>query len=73
MMGVATPVFPIRLCGIVGYEGRINDVVYCHPIVKTDNPSTIVFFGGDMQVGFLVLFVLKVSTIFFKKKYLFNK
>lgn len=49
MLGATTPAFPIRLCGIVGYEGRINDVVYCHPIIRTENPSTVVFFGGDMQ------------------------
>lgn len=46
-----TPSYPIRFCGIPGYEGRKNDVVYCHPAVQTEKQTTVVFFGGDIQVG----------------------
>lgn len=40
---------PLRLCGLVGYEGRTNDVIYCHPTEKSSNQSALVFFGGDVQ------------------------
>lgn len=49
MLGVLTPVFPIRLCGITGYDKRVNDVVYCPPNVQKPVHSTAVFFGGDVQ------------------------
>lgn len=39
----------IRLCGITGFDRRINDVVYCFPSVKSDDVSSVVFFGGDVQ------------------------
>lgn len=55
MLGALTPAgessaFPLRFCGVPGFEGRQNDVIYCHPVVQTDKQSTVVFFGGDMQV-----------------------
>lgn len=50
MLGASAPGFPIRLCGILGFDGRINDVVYCHPLVQSEKKSTVVYFGGDMQV-----------------------
>lgn len=54
MLGALTPVeesaLPIRFCGVQGYDGRRNDVIYCHPVLPTEKQSTVVFFGGDMQV-----------------------
>lgn len=41
---------PLRFCGVAGFEDRNNDVIYCHPVVRTEKQSTVVFFGGDMQV-----------------------
>ncbi|KAF5301598.1 hypothetical protein FQR65_LT08903 [Abscondita terminalis] len=50
MLGELTPaVFPIRLCGITGYDKRVNDIVYCPPNVQKHVNSTVVFFGGDVQ------------------------
>ncbi|KAK5650683.1 hypothetical protein RI129_001712 [Pyrocoelia pectoralis] len=49
MLGVLTPCCPVRLCGIIGYDNRINDVVYCPPTVYETLHSTVVFFGGDVQ------------------------
>lgn len=55
MLGALTPAgesaLPIRFCGVQGYDGRQNDVIYCHPVVRTEKQSTVVFFGGDMQVN----------------------
>lgn len=54
MSGALAPVeksaLPVRFCGVPGYEGRQNDVVYCHPVSRAEKQSTVVFFGGDMQV-----------------------
>ncbi|KAF5282990.1 hypothetical protein FQA39_LY04861 [Lamprigera yunnana] len=49
MLGVITPAFPIRLCGITGYDKRVNDVIYFPPNVLKHVHSTVVFFGGDVQ------------------------
>nr|CAD7430402.1 unnamed protein product [Timema monikensis] len=49
MLGSPPPVCPIRLCGITGYDGRVNDVVYCHPSLRADHQTVVVFFGGDVQ------------------------
>lgn len=40
---------PIRLCSVSGHDGRINDVVFSPPVVRTSDQSTVVFFGGDVQ------------------------
>lgn len=40
----------IKLKGVAGYKGRQNDVLYCHPLEKTQRPSVVVYFGGDIQV-----------------------
>lgn len=54
MLGALTPVeesaLPIRFCGVQGHDGRQNDVIYCHPVQRAEKQSTVVFFGGDMQV-----------------------
>jgi hypothetical protein len=50
MLGTPPQACPVRLCGVTGYEGRINDVVYCHPAVRAEQDMAVVFFGGDVQV-----------------------
>lgn len=50
MLGLPPPSCPLRLCGIIGYDGRINDTVYCYPTVRSDQQTAVVFFGGDVQV-----------------------
>lgn len=47
-MQAASAPTPLRLCGVVGYEGRCNDIVYCRPTMENVS-STVVFFGGDVQ------------------------
>lgn len=47
-----SPSNPFRICNVSGYDGRKNDVVYCHPLIQNERQTTIVFFGGDVQVGF---------------------
>ncbi|XP_066992811.1 mitochondrial protein C2orf69 homolog isoform X2 [Anabrus simplex] len=49
MLGTPPPSCAIRLCGVNGYDGRINDVVYCHPLERAENDTAVVFFGGDVQ------------------------
>lgn len=49
MLGTPPPACPVRLCGVTGYDGRINDVVYCHPAVRAEQDMAVVFFGGDVQ------------------------
>jgi hypothetical protein len=50
MLGTPPPACPVRLCGVTGYDGRINDVVYCHPAARAEQDMAVVFFGGDVQV-----------------------
>lgn len=41
---------PIRLRTVTGFQNRVNDVVYCPPLVKhEDESSAVVYFGGDVQ------------------------
>ena len=56
MLGAPPPACPVRLCGVTGYDGRINDVVYCNPAVRAEQDMAVVFFGGDVQVGFNIGF-----------------
>lgn len=42
--------YPIRFSSVLGHDERRNDVIYCHPAVRSEKQSTVVFFGGDMQV-----------------------
>lgn len=55
MLGALTPAeipaYPVRFCNVPGYDGRCNDVVYCHPVVRAEQQTTVVFFGGDVQVS----------------------
>lgn len=56
MLGTPPPACPVRLCGVTGYDGRINDVVYCNPAVRAEQDMAVVFFGGDVQVCFNIGF-----------------
>lgn len=38
-----------RFHSILGYEERVNDVIYCPPQSKTNAVDTVVYFGGDVQ------------------------
>lgn len=49
-MGASSPVPTYRFCGVTGYDGRTNDLVYCYPSNQAKEQSTVVYFGGDMQV-----------------------
>ncbi|GAB0098176.1 UPF0565 protein C2orf69 homolog [Sergentomyia squamirostris] len=47
---------PIRLSGVTGFEGRVNDVIYCPPLQKPTpedgeelENTAVVYFGGDIQ------------------------
>ncbi|XP_055708056.1 mitochondrial protein C2orf69 homolog isoform X2 [Phlebotomus papatasi] len=47
---------PIRLTGVSGFEGRVNDVIYCPPLQKPSEAdgeepenTAVVYFGGDIQ------------------------
>lgn len=53
---------PIRLYAVKGYNGRSNDICYCPPLIKQKTSddklgkisnSTVVYFGGDVQVSVL--------------------
>lgn len=49
MLGAPPSSCPLRLCGISGYDGRVNDIIYCHPLVRPESDVAVVFFGGDVQ------------------------
>lgn len=51
------PPIPVRICAVAGYDGRVNDIVYCPPSVRSDHNKAVIYFGGDVQV-------LKSSTRF---------
>ncbi|KAF4517493.1 hypothetical protein B566_EDAN004532 [Ephemera danica] len=44
-----TPPTPVRLCSVAGYDGRVNDVVYCPPASRTTHNTAVIYFGGDVQ------------------------
>lgn len=45
---------PVRLYKMCGYSDRVNDVIYLHPTRQAEKHSTVVFFGGDIQVSITV-------------------
>lgn len=51
---------PIRLRAVNGYQHRVNDIVYCPPLVKVEDeePSAVVYFGGDVQVINIFFYIL---------------
>uniref|UniRef100_A0A1B6E7C1 Uncharacterized protein n=1 Tax=Clastoptera arizonana TaxID=38151 RepID=A0A1B6E7C1_9HEMI len=40
---------PLRVVQVKGFEGRANDVIYCHPLDKEPHSSAVIYFGGDVQ------------------------
>jgi hypothetical protein len=44
------PPIPVRLCAVAGYDGRVNDIVYCPPSSRSDQNKAVIYFGGDVQV-----------------------
>lgn len=44
------PPIPVRICAVAGYDGRVNDIVYCPPSVRSDHNKAVIYFGGDVQV-----------------------
>lgn len=42
----------MRYLSVNGYENRTNDVIYCRPLVENEIKSTVIYFGGDIQVCF---------------------
>ncbi|XP_065332543.1 mitochondrial protein C2orf69 homolog isoform X2 [Cloeon dipterum] len=40
---------PVRLCSVAGYDGRVNDIVYCPPAARSEHNKAVVYFGGDVQ------------------------
>lgn len=40
----------LKLSGVVGFKGRQNDVIYCHPLEKSEQTTVVIYFGGDIQV-----------------------
>lgn len=68
-MGASSPVETYRFCGTIGYEGRTNDLVYCYPSTRTKERTTVVYFGGDMQVRIMhsklvYLLLLQLNPLF---------
>ncbi|CAH0382518.1 unnamed protein product [Bemisia tabaci] len=49
MLDPLTSSCTLRLCGVPGFEGRTNDVIYCKPRVKSNELKAVVYFGGDIQ------------------------
>lgn len=49
MLGSASSCGPIRLSAVPGYEGRINDVIYFPPQVRSEEDTAVIYFGGDVQ------------------------
>ncbi|XP_063227881.1 mitochondrial protein C2orf69 homolog isoform X2 [Bacillus rossius redtenbacheri] len=49
MLGSPHPACPIRICGVTGYDGRTNDIVYCCPTIRAEKDTALIFFGGDIQ------------------------
>lgn len=51
--GAQNSTIPIRIRAVSGFQNRSNDVVYCPPLIKSEDepPTAVVYFGGDVQVG----------------------
>lgn len=56
------------MSSVQGYESRTNDIIYCPPLEKVYvkegkelQNQAIVYFGGDIQVGYGELRLLFVS------------
>lgn len=54
----------LKLKGVVGYNGRRNDVIYSPPLEKSDLTNAVVYFGGDIQV---IIHISPISVYFCSK------
>lgn len=59
----STSAGPFRIFSVAGFQNRTNDIVYCPPIVRqqnqnVDESTAVVYFGGDVQVGKVVLLII---------------
>lgn len=60
----STPPTPLRLCGVAGYDGRVNDVVYCPPASRKLHVNTaVIYFGGDVQVSLTVAMATSTTNL----------
>jgi len=59
------PPIPVRICAVAGYDGRVNDIVYCPPSVRSDHNKAVIYFGGDVQVfqSFSLILIVKIGLI----------
>lgn len=49
---------PLRFSAVNGFDGRTNDMLYSPPIENTEaneESSAVVYFGGDVQVEYILL------------------
>ncbi|XP_034251075.1 UPF0565 protein C2orf69 homolog isoform X2 [Thrips palmi] len=49
MPGSAPPCGPVRLPAVPGYEGRVNDIIYYPPQIRSEQDTAVIYFGGDVQ------------------------
>lgn len=62
----AQSAIPIRLRTVTGFQNRVNDVVYCPPLVKhEEEATTVVYFGGDVQVCYITKKRIQVNIFLF--------
>ncbi|XP_037945208.1 UPF0565 protein C2orf69 homolog isoform X2 [Teleopsis dalmanni] len=50
----STSAGPFRIFAVAGFQNRINDIVYCPPIIRqptqnVEDSTAIIYFGGDVQ------------------------
>lgn len=53
-MGENVILSPLRLLKVPGFEERKNDIVYCRPQHRSEGKDLVVFFGGDVQVRYIL-------------------
>jgi hypothetical protein len=58
------PPIPVRICAVAGYDGRVNDIVYCPPSVRSDHNKAVIYFGGDVQVFLIFHFANYMARLF---------
>lgn len=52
----------LKLKGVVGYKGRQNDVIYCHPLERSEQTTAVIYFGGDIQASLELCFIKRRKT-----------
>lgn len=60
-----SPTPPIRLCSILGYDDRVNDIIFCPPAIQSDEHSTVIYFGGDVQVLIALFFQIPILNLLY--------